>query len=514
MSKPAHYDALASTLERQLGAPTDGFEQRIRVLESAIESMGDGVAVVDEHGAFILINSAARRIYGRDLIDGAMERWSELYGIFRPDGVTRYPSQELPLARALRGESCDQVELFFRNAAHPDGIFVASTGRPLRDAANRVHGGIVVLRDVSLHKRAEIELRDSNERLSQLVADQGRRAEQSRILADLSSLLQATSTVEELYAVIADYCERLFPAGPGTFYAYSASRDDLEQKASWGGYDRLDESTLIRPSECWGLRRGRAHRLDRHSARMRCAHIRSADAHGAICAPVLGPSDTIGLLHLRFDGLASASSPDETARWDEYEQVAVTAAEYLGLALVNLRLRTALQQQSIRDPLTGLFNRRFMEETLAREIRRAQRNRASVCVLMLDIDHFKLFNDRYGHAAGDVVLKEFSALLAKGIRGADVACRYGGEEFTILLPDSTAADASRKARQLLDEARALRLEFGGHHVGAITASVGIAAYPDQGEHAEDLLHAADAALYAAKQAGRDRIEVAGGEPAA
>ncbi len=144
-----------------------------------------------------------------------------------------------------------------------------------------------------------------------------------------------------------------------------------------------------------------------------------------------------------------------SALWEEREHLAVTAAEYLGLALVNLRLRTALQQQSIRDPLTALFNRRFMEETLTREIRRAQRKRTTLCVLMLDIDHFKLFNDRHGHAAGDIVLREFSALLADGIRGADVASRYGGEEFTILLLDTSADDALRKAEQLIARVRGL-----------------------------------------------------------
>jgi diguanylate cyclase (GGDEF)-like protein len=473
MSDARHADRLATRLEPQLGGHPEGFEQRIRILESALESMGDGVVVVDENGTFLLVNSAARRIYGRDVRDGSIESWSDVYGIFLPDGVTRFPPHDLPLARALRGESSDQVELFFRNEAHPAGIYVASTGRPLRDAAHRVHGGIVVLRDITLHKRAEIELRDTNQRLSQLVADQARRAEQSRILADMSSLLQATATSDELYGVIADYFERLFAGASGAFFAYSASRDALEQKASWGGYGR------------WSC----------------------SSATGALCAPVLGPGETIGLVHLRFDEATHVLPVHDAALWDERDQITVTAAEYVGLALVNLQLRTALQQQSIRDPLTGLFNRRFMEETLTREIRRAHRHQTTVSVLMLDIDHFKIFNDRRGHAAGDVVLRDFGALLADSIRGADIACRYGGEEFTILLPDTTTAGARHKAGELLDRIRALHLTFNGHDVGGVTASVGVATYPSHGEHADTLLRAADAALYAAKQAGRNRVEV-------
>ena len=498
---------LVDTLQQQLDAAPAGLDERVRILETALESMGDGIAVVDERGKFLLFNSAARRMYGRDLLDGAIDQWSQTYGIFMPDKVTPYPAQNLPLARALRGEASDQVELFFRNASHPEGIFVASTGRPLHAADNRVHGGIVVLRDISLQKQAEVELRETNQRLSHLVADQGRHAQQSRILADMSSLLQATTTVDELFAVIADYFERLFPAAPGAFYVYSASRDDLEQKSSWGGYAALDESPLIKPSECWGLRRGRAHRLDGGSARMRCAHLRSPLSQAAICAPVLGPNETIGLLHIRFDTAHDAAEEFKESVWDEREQLMVTAAEYLGLALVNLRLRMALQQQSIRDPLTGLFNRRFLEETLTREIRRAQRNHTAVSVLMLDIDHFKMFNDRYGHAAGDIVLREFGGVLNDSIRGADVAARYGGEEFTVLLSETSAADAQKKAQKLLDRVKALRLAFNGIDVGVISMSIGIAVCPDHGEHVEDLLRAADAALYAAKQAGRDRVEM-------
>src|SRR5688500_1556277 len=168
-------DPAINALTRHLDGAHAPLEERIRILESVIESMGDGVAVVDEHGKFVLINSAAKRIYGRDPTDGPIDRWPELYGVLRADGLTPYPADQLPAARALRGEATDQIELFFRNIAHPDGIFVASTGRPLRDPDGRIRGGVVVLRDISAHKRAEVELRDTNQRLNLLLADQARR---------------------------------------------------------------------------------------------------------------------------------------------------------------------------------------------------------------------------------------------------------------------------------------------------------------------------------------------------
>jgi diguanylate cyclase (GGDEF)-like protein len=500
-------DHVINALERHLDASPTALEERIRILESVLESMGDGVAVVDEHGTFVLINSAAKRIYGRGPTDGPMDRWSELYGVLRADGLTPYPADQLPLARALRGEATDQVELFFRNIAHPDGIFVASTGRPLRDADGRIRGGIVVLRDISAHKRAEVELRETNERLNHLLGDQARRAQQSRVLAEMSSLLQATTNVDELYAVIADYMERLFTGAQGAFFAYSASRDDLEQKSWWGGFP-ADEQPMLKPSECWGLRRGRVHRVDGTSARMRCAHIPETLDDGSLCVPVLGPDETLGLLHIRFTAAGDEAGRDRSAPlWEEREQVTATAAEYLGLALVNLRLRLALQQQSIRDPLTGLFNRRFLEETLPREMRRAVRKRSTLCVLMLDIDNFKGFNDRYGHAAGDNVLREFSAVLLDNIRNTDIASRYGGEEFMVVLPDAPLADARNKAEQILEKTKALRVTFNGSGLGPISVSIGLACCPEHCDNAQGLVRAADQALYAAKQGGRDRVEV-------
>ena len=499
-------DSRVSDLEQHLRERNGGLEDKVRILESVLESMGDGVAVANEQGKFILFNAAAKRIYGRGPVEGSLERWSEIFGVFRADGVTPWPADQLPLARALRGESTDQVELFFRNPAHPEGIVVASTGRPLRDADGKVCGGIVVLRDISAQKKAQLELRETNERLSHLLEEQGRRATQSRVLAEMSSLLQATATVEELYAVIAEYLERLFPAAQGAFFAYSASRDDLEPKSIWGGFTAPDESLLIKPNECWGLRRGRAHCVHGAGARMRCRHAPpSLDRY--LCVPVLGPDETLGLLHVRFDPPADPAVNHQAAVWEERERTTTTAAEYLGLALVNLRLRVALQQQSIRDPLTGLFNRRFLEETLAQEIRRAQRKHVGVCVVMMDIDRFKLFNDTYGHAAGDSVLREFSSILRDGIRGGDTASRYGGEEFTLVLPDSALPDAQNRAAQLLQRINAMGVTFDGTALGTISASAGVAGYPDHGDNAETLLRAADAALYAAKQAGRNRVEI-------
>jgi diguanylate cyclase (GGDEF)-like protein len=190
--------------------------------------------------------------------------------------------------------------------------------------------------------------------------------------------------------------------------------------------------------------------------------------------------------------------------------LALTVAEHLALSLGNLKLQEALRHQAIRDPLTGLFNRRFMLETLERELYRMQRKESPLGVIMVDIDHFKRFNDTFGHAAGDAVLSALGRVLLAHVRKEDVACRYGGEEFTLILPETsqeTACDRAEKLRQLV---HGLHLEHHGQSLGAITISLGVAVYPQHGEDPEALLRAADVALYEAKHAGRDRVVTGSG----
>jgi len=183
--------------------------------------------------------------------------------------------------------------------------------------------------------------------------------------------------------------------------------------------------------------------------------------------------------------------------------------EQVALSLSNLSLRDSLRQQSIRDPLTGLFNRRYMEEALAIETERAKRDKASFSVLMLDLDHFKHFNDTHGHGAGDAVLQTLGKFLQRHVRGGDIACRYGGEEFTLVLPSASLESACQRAEQLCEGVRALTVEYKNEILSLMTISVGVAAFPNHGEKWEVVLQAADVALYQAKNGGRDRVTVAG-----
>jgi diguanylate cyclase (GGDEF)-like protein len=167
-----------------------------------------------------------------------------------------------------------------------------------------------------------------------------------------------------------------------------------------------------------------------------------------------------------------------------------------------------LRELSIRDPLTGLFNRRYLEEALAIELIRAERKRSPIGIIIADIDHFKRFNDTHGHAAGDAVLAQVGNFLRTHVRASDITCRYGGEEFLLILPEAPREITQRRAEQMQEDTRHLHVQYEGQTLEAITLSLGVAVYPEHGSTSDTIIRAADDALYRAKHDGRDRVVVA------
>ncbi len=186
---------------------------------------------------------------------------------------------------------------------------------------------------------------------------------------------------------------------------------------------------------------------------------------------------------------------------------------WLNLVEVN-KTERSLRRQALRDPLTGLFNRRFFDAGLEQEIMRSRRSGNPVSLLILDIDHFKNYNDEFGHDAGDAVLRAIGQSLQTQVRGSDVACRFGGEEFVILMPNAPLDSAKERGKQILEAIRGLEIPYQGHLLPVVTASLGVAAFPSHARDAEGILEAADNALYMAKRTGRDRMVVSGEAEAA
>ncbi len=227
---------------------------------------------------------------------------------------------------------------------------------------------------------------------------------------------------------------------------------------------------------------------------------------------MMAQSDAMGVLYLETHAGAAGKDEPGGCGLPAQQRLARTGAEQIAMALANLKLRETLRNQSIRDHLTDLYNRRYMEESLERELRRATRKHTSLAVVMLDIDNFKQFNDTFGHEAGDEMLRLLAHHMRVSIRFEDIACRFGGEEFVLILPDCGSEDAVRHAEGLREGAHRLRIELHGRTVGDLSLSLGVAVFPIHGLDSETLLRAADQALYRAKQDGRNRVMVAQGAP--
>lgn len=214
------------------------------------------------------------------------------------------------------------------------------------------------------------------------------------------------------------------------------------------------------------------------------------------------------MFHLYFGKYESHYTPDERKRLMESKRImAARVVEQYSLSLINLRLRETLRLESIRDPLTSLYNRRHMEASLEREVFRAKRHKSPVAIIMIDIDHFKKFNDTHGHEAGDVVLQELSTLVRGHIRSEDIACRYGGEEFLLIMPDAALDIASQRAEEIRLQTRELQIAYRDKPL-TITISLGVAAFPQHGAFIKEVVKAADSALYRAKKGGRDQVVIA------
>ena len=355
------------------------------------------------------------------------------------------------------------------------------------------------VRDITARKHAEESLRKANDDLLALVTELQRHANEMKLFNHMNDLLQTCATQEETYQVIALMAGELFAGQSGCLAILDACDQYLETVARWG--DAAPMGSLFALEDCWAMRRGQPHEVVDPQAGLRCHHFIHQPETGYFCVPLTVQGETLGLLCLI----------GATTRKGEHlvsqQQLAVTVGEAVKLSLSNLRLREKLREQATRDPLTGLFNRRYLDESLSRELHHARRRNSPLCVTMLDLDHFKRFNDTFGHDAGDSLLRELGQVLREKLRKSDILCRYGGEEFVLVLPDSSLANAWERVEQIRLLVREMQIRHGEQLLGMMTVSAGIAGALEHGSTAGELLRAADNALYVAKQAGRDRVVV-------
>lgn len=362
----------------------------------------------------------------------------------------------------------------------------------------------LIRREARRRRRGELELEHSNQRLAASLEQSEALTRELTMLARMGELLQSSRALSEAYEIVRRMLPELLPGSSGVIGIINPSQTLTETVASWG--DAALPSSLravYAPDECWALRRGRLHAAHQTGSVLPCPHLgaerASQVAPSAMCVPLIAYGETLGVLTICAEGEGVLEALQRTARG---------TGEQISLALANLRLQETLRSLSIRDPLTGVFNRRFMEASLERELARARRAGQSLGVLMIDIDHFKPFNDTHGHEAGDVLLAGFAELLRRSFREEDIVCRYGGEEFLVLLPGSSSEQTTARALKVCEAVRSFEPYHQRRPLGRISVSVGVASFPEDGSSNEALVRAADAALYRAKHEGRDRVVVA------
>jgi diguanylate cyclase (GGDEF)-like protein/PAS domain S-box-containing protein len=458
-----------------------------------MDTLPDRVYFKDAESRFLRINAAkGRRLGLANVAEAIGKSDADFYSPEQAERARADEKEVLQTGRAL----IDKEELETSIGGRKE--WVMSSKLPMVDSDGAVVGTFGISRDITASKRAEQELESANSKLTGWNDQLELRNRKSMLLGEMGELIQTCVNEEESERILSRFAIDLWPALPGALSMINASRSSVEIAARWG--DSTVLAAVFSPEDCWALRRGRPHGSALSYGQIRCGHIEPGFTGAFVCVPVMAHGEVLGILHLlRLDG----------QDLDESElRLAKTNAERMGLAIANLRLREALKAQSIRDPLTGLFNRRYMEETFERELYRADRDGNTIGTIMLDLDHFKQFNDTFGHDGGDAVLTEFSQLLLARTRKEDIVCRYGGEEFLIVLPGASLDDTHYRAESLLAAIRNIAVVSRGRELGHVSASMGVALYPDHGNTMGLLIRAADDALYQAKAQGRDRVVLA------
>ena len=336
--------------------------------------------------------------------------------------------------------------------------------------------------------------------LQKIQASQASRSTDLALLGRYGNLLIGCTDLAEALQISEQMLSLLLPDSAGTIYPLIDGEGLAEATHLWGIHAGNTHSQAS-AEDCWCMQRKRMHLGNSGSSESLCAHVALVDggeAFSAACIPLIAQGESLGWIYLSTHGIGAFPKL----------QVAVAAADQLALALANLKLRQSLRDLSVRDPLTGLFNRRYLSESLGRELSRSKRRGLSLAVLAFDLDHFKDFNDSFGHPAGDAVLVAFARILQSYSRSEDIACRQGGEEFVLIAPEMEIGVALRRASELMLVLAAMDVMHEGQLLPKLTTSIGVAVFPQHGQTPESLLLQADQALYEAKAQGRNRVMVA------
>jgi diguanylate cyclase (GGDEF)-like protein len=425
--------------------------------------------------------------------------------------VSKLPEPEIQRCQRTIGRMLDQEQLLLKDrTARSQMNSIASIWTGIGFALLSLLALLtlfgILLRDALKRQRVDKQAQLTNENLAHSVRALEDRAGESELLTSARDELQLCVEVKQAYQSATNGVSRLLVGTSGSLCFINNSRQLVEVVSTWprtgagpGEVSPLED--IYSPESCCGLRSGHPRwRLPRVSE-IHCTHFAGNPPQRYLCLPIVAHGNTMGVLFVQCHDDATVELVHR------HMEGLRELVQFTGMAVATLNLRTKLENQSIRDSLTGLFNRHFMQISLERELARAARRKQSLAVFMLDLDQFKKFNDTYGHAAGDMVLKAIADIFLASVRSEDIACRYGGEEFTIILPDITATAAWERAESVRQAVMNLRMPLEQEVYGDFSVSIGVALYPNDGEAADVLLRRADQALYRAKRLGRNQVAI-------
>ncbi|MEM9369439.1 MAG: diguanylate cyclase [Planctomycetota bacterium] len=461
-----------------------------RYAELALRHTLDAVLVTDIENNVVWINSGFERMFGHRL-ETIIGRAAQ--GLL--DGPDTDPEARETLMQAIKARQTVTVDILHYKL---DGaqIWCDKTLTPIYDEHGKHTHFMSIARDIT--NRREME-----EKTNQVMANEEQRQHERRLLSQVSEWLYSAKSLEELLMVVQKSMHTLIPEAEGQLYIYSNTRDALDLKTHWGDEPPHQH---IDAEDCWALRRGRAYSYGIKAIEFPCSHVEGEDTP-FFCLPIIAHGETIGLLHLSFSAFDRSLMTREMIetfigqRWD----LGLLCAEQISLAVANVQLRQELLDQSVRDPLTSLWNRRWFIDAAQRELKRSERAKQPMSLISLDVDHFKKFNDNHGHDAGDMVLREVGALLRQTFNQTLAPCRLGGEEFVVLCPGLSTEEAVEIANTFRLALSSREIAYGDGHLPRISVSAGVATFPEDGRRVDDLLKNADLALYRAKDQGRNQV---------
>jgi diguanylate cyclase (GGDEF)-like protein/PAS domain S-box-containing protein len=466
-------------------------QEERRVLSLAVEQSPATIVLTDPEGVILYANPAFRTLTG----------WTPEEALGQPISILKSGQMPFSVYVDLWSTLRDGQEWrgeFLNKKKGGELFWEESYISPILSEDGTIQRFLAIKEDITDRKRHEESLNNLNSQLEDSVAELKRRDHETTLVGHMNDLLRACYSRAEAYRLIALSLREIFQNVSGFLAAPVPTGNAYEVVAEWG--ENLESPDPFLAEDCWALKRGHHHEAAAPDKGVHCRHFLRPPAGGYLCIPLNIRKTSLGMLHL-------IARPGERIQYSQV-QLALSMTEAITLSLSNLSLQEALLEQAIRDPLTGLFNRRYLEETLGRELHRVQRTNTTLCLAMLDVDHFKSFNDNFGHEAGDEVLRALGDVFRDGLRKSDIPCRFGGEEFTIILPESNLENARIRVGTICKAFKALEIRSGGKLLPPSSLSAGIAIAPHHGITPEVLLRVADGALYAAKLGGRDRVAIA------